>query len=101
MVIGKSPSVPRTIRKIPRDSALAGDQPHPDGEAHQAGQVLDAEPLHDLAAVGLDRLGADLEPDGDVAHAVPFAEQLEHLALAHGELLETQGRVRPRDRNAW
>ena len=49
---------------------------------------MDTESLHDVSAVGLDCLHAQLEPLGDLARRVALREQAQHLHLAGAEPVE-------------
>lgn len=57
-------------------SLLGPDQTHPDREAHQTGQVVHADALHELGAVRLHRPVAEAEAVGDVFARVSLGGQL-------------------------
>ena len=61
----------------------------------QFGDAVDLQLQHDLAPVGLDRLGADLQDGGDLLRALPFGQQLQDLPLP-----AAQRRLRARRRLA-
>ena len=56
-----------------------------DGEAHQVGQVVDAQLLHDVAAIGFDGLGGEVEDGGHLGAGLALHHQLQDLLLAAGE----------------
>src|SRR5262249_10841750 len=62
------------------------DQPGSDGVAHQPGNVVDVEPLHQLHAVRLHRLDADLQPAGDLLGRLALGDHLQDLALPRRQL---------------
>ena len=64
------------------ESVVHGNDAHADGITCQAGDVVDVEGLHQLAAIGLGRLGADAQVLGNLLGRVPFRDQLEYFALA-------------------
>ena len=49
---------------------------------HEPGNVMNVEPLHDLSAVRLDGLHAEVEAARDFFRRVTFCDQLQNLALA-------------------
>ena len=61
-------------------SGVGGNEACPDGVVRQAGNVVDVEPLHQLGAIRLGRLGADAQFPGDFLGRVPLRDQLQHLA---------------------
>ena len=64
------------------------DQSVADREAHQAWHVEDAEALHHLDPVALDRLDAEEEALGHLPGAQPFCDQLQDLPLPRRERVE-------------
>lgn len=69
-------------RRLGRYQAVA------DRTAHQPRHIEDAEPLHDLAAVGLHRLDAQEQALGDLPGAVAFGDELQDLTLTRRQQLE-------------
>ena len=67
---------------VPLDDAVA------EREADEAGDVEDLQPLHHLAAMGLDRLDAQLEHEGDFLDRPPFDDELQDLALPRAERVD-------------
>jgi hypothetical protein len=76
---------PRTRR---RPAAFLGDQTDGQGEAHQAGDVMHVEAVHQFHAVVLHRLGADLQHFGDRLRVPAPGDQLQNLTLSAGQLFE-------------
>src|SRR5262245_40796981 len=64
------------------DASRAHDEAGAYGEAHQAGDIVDVESIHQLSAVGFDGLDAQLELSSDVLRRAAFGDELEHLAMA-------------------
>ena len=50
------------------------DKAGADGEAHQAGDIVDVEPLHQLGAVGFDGLSTQTKAKGDLLRVVAFGD---------------------------
>src|SRR5215472_7405769 len=69
-------------------SVLGGDQTEADGVAHQAGDVVDAEPLHQTRSVRFDSLHAGLEQLRDLLARLALGDQLQDLALARRQVLK-------------
>ena len=63
-----------------------------DGELHQTRDVVDIQFAHEAGAVGVDCLGAELQPGGDFFGTDSFHQQREHLVFACAESF--QGVVR-------
>src|SRR5690349_17007210 len=70
---------PRSLQR--RDPLL-------DREPHQPRELENPQLLHHPRAIGLDGLGRERERPRDLGDAVPFGEELEHLALAGRQALE-------------
>src|ERR1700688_4827233 len=68
-------------------SALGRNQAVADGVAHEAGNVVDVELLHEGGAVRLDRLDAGREQGGDLLGRSSLGDELEDLALARRQVL--------------
>src|SRR5437763_7771110 len=87
MIRGETPGagLRETLRSF---SGVVVDQPAPQREPDQPGHVADTEPFHQLSAMRLDRLDADLEPRGDGLRRVAFRDELQDLALARRQPLE-------------
>ena len=64
------------------------DDAVPEREADQAGHVEDLQPLHHLAAMGLDGLDAQLQREGDFLDRPAFGDQLQDLPLPSAERLD-------------
>src|ERR1043166_7844527 len=64
------------------ESGFLRNQTDPQGETHQAGNVMDVEAIHQLHAMVFDGLGTELEHFGDALGVLAFSDELEHLALA-------------------
>lgn len=60
------------------------DEPALDGEAGETGNVMDIEFIHDIGAVGIGGLGADLEFLCDILGRITFGDQLKDFAFAGG-----------------
>jgi hypothetical protein len=56
-----------------------------DGVFDEFGDVVEAEFFHDVGAVGLDGLDADVEAFGDLVVLEALGEELEDFAFARGE----------------
>ena len=54
------------MRDVCRSHGVGGYQTHAYGEAHQPRHVVDAQPLHQLAAVGFHGLDAQVQAAGDL-----------------------------------
>src|SRR5213078_5208911 len=54
-------------------------------EPHQLGRLVEVELLHDLLAVGLDRVQAERERGRDLRVGAPLGDELEDLAFAPRE----------------
>src|SRR4051812_37439421 len=69
-----------------------------DSEAHgvfdEAHQLVNLEALHDLAAMGLDRLHAQGELFGDTGGGVSLCDESQHLELAGSELEKVLSRFK-------
>ena len=63
---------------LPADAVI----PIPEGVPHEADQIIDVQPFHDLGPVGFDRLGADPQLPGDLFDAAPLGEHLQHFQLS-------------------
>jgi hypothetical protein len=63
-------------------------RPHVDGVAHRPRHVVDVEARHQLRAVRLDGFDAHVEQVGHLLRRAALGYQLEHFALAWGELFE-------------
>ena len=57
------------------------DDTHANGISHQAGDVMNIEPFHQVSAVTLNCLDADLQGVGDLSGTVSFGNQLQDLLL--------------------
>jgi hypothetical protein len=64
------------------------DQPLPDHEADQSGDVADTELAHQVGPVVLGSLDADMEATGDFLTAVALGDEDGDLAFARGELVD-------------
>ena len=64
-----------------------GDESYAHGIAYQAHDVVNLEPLHDLAAMAFDRLDAEPQALRDFARAMSFRDESEDLDLASRELV--------------
>ena len=69
-------------------SRVERDQAVLDGEADQAGGVVDLQLGHEVAAVLLDGLRAEVEVGGDSRVRVALGDELEDFPLAGGELIQ-------------
>src|SRR3954454_4942279 len=65
-----------------------GDQPQSDGLDDRLAAALHAELAEDGIDVELDRVVADAQPLGDPLVGEPLTEELQHLALPRGEVLD-------------
>src|SRR6266568_2681972 len=82
---------PETGRIRPRGAAASGFRTHDtraDGPTHQAGDIVDVEPVHDLAAVRLDGLDGEVKLLRDLLAGAPLGDELQDLALARREEVE-------------
>jgi hypothetical protein len=70
---------------------VRGDGAELYGEAHQPGDIVYIESLHQLGAMSLDRLDAEVETAGDIFGGVAFGDELENFSLAGSELIERPG----------
>jgi hypothetical protein len=52
---------------------------------------VDAEPLHDLSAVRLDRLHGEIEEDGDLLRGFPLGHELQDFPLPRRQARERIG----------
>src|SRR5512136_184420 len=77
------------LRKCRGDGlGVQRDQAVLDGEADEAGGVVDLQLGHEVAAVLLDGLRAEVEVTGDGRIGVALGDELEDFPLAGGELVE-------------
>ena len=70
------------------------DQAELDGKMDQFGGRVEIQFFHDIRPVGFDRTDADTEHIGNVFRVVSFADQLQHLPLAVGQLIVSLGHGR-------
>src|SRR5205823_4402845 len=61
---------------------------HADRKAHQAGNVVDVQPLHELHAMRLYGLDADVQRVGDLFGRLALGDQLQDLALPRRQQLQ-------------
>src|SRR3954462_8927500 len=78
---------PPPLRAI-TTSRLRTNEPDADRIADQPRDPVDAQALHQLGAVGVDRLDAQVEARGDLLGGEALRDELQHLALARGEDFE-------------
>lgn len=62
------------------------NQSDTDGEADEAGHIMDLKSFHQLTPVCLDGFDAQIETLGHIFRGMPFCNQLQHFALARTEL---------------
>ena len=84
---------PLVVRGTVHGSTYTGlqvgrNESHPNGIAYQSYHVVDCEPLHHLSPMGLDRLGAELEPPSDVASGVAGCDETQDLHLPWSQFPE-------------
>ena len=66
---------------------------------HQARDIVNVEPLHQLGTVGFDGLGTETEAEGDLLGVVALGDKREDFALAASVSEQPDPRMRPRARN--
>src|SRR6266545_4616667 len=69
-------------------SGVGRHHPHPQGVAHEACQIADAEPPHDLGPMRLHGLHAEVQAAGDLQRGVALSQEPEHFDLTGTELAE-------------
>src|SRR5215212_6634613 len=62
-----------------------GGQTFADGVASELGDVVEVELVHDVLAVGVDRLGADEQDGGDFLGAFALGDELDDFAFLGGQ----------------
>ena len=67
-------------------------QANAQSKAHEAGNIVNAEPLLQLRPVRLNRFHADSKREGNFLGAVALSDELESFALPRRELVDRTGR---------
>jgi hypothetical protein len=70
------------------ESGIEADQAAADGEAHEAGHVVDAHAIHQADTVKLDGFDADLQTLRHFLRVLSFGDELENGSLALGEAVK-------------
>src|SRR5438128_10142764 len=84
----KGSQLTRRVTAAPGERAASVHHLLAQREADQLGRLVEVELLHDLLAVGLDRVLAEREGGGDLAVRAPLGDELEDLALPPRETRE-------------
>src|SRR5438552_9510766 len=82
-------------RSLVRSQYGSVNDPHAQREVCDLRRVVEVELLHGVLAVALDGVEAHREEIGDLLVGLALGDELEHLALAIGELLEVVPGVAP------
>src|SRR5690349_18501871 len=76
-----------TVLNSRAQAGAAFDDAFGDGVARQAGDVVDAELVHNLLAMFLDGLDADAQFGRNLFVRAAFGDQLQHFGFARGQLV--------------
>ena len=72
---------------------VSGDQANAQSVTHEAGDIVNAQPLLQLGAVRFDGFYADPEREGNLLGAETFGYELESFALARCQLFNRASRA--------
>src|SRR5688572_11396630 len=82
MSLSRSRVLPQAFTPSRGSDLVGAHDPGPDGVAHEPRNVVDAQTLHELGPMRLDRLGAQAQTRGDLLGAMPLRDELEYFPLA-------------------